>query len=118
MTFSNVTFREVVESLTFRREAEAGRARGSPAQQGAAWRELGQGARAGGDETCPISTEGWTRRVQLVREGGGGGGKRRGARGAGTSAGAGGEWLQWLQRARAATEGEGEGAGAAAGLSS
>ena len=26
------------------------------------------------DETCPISTEGWTRRVQLVREGGGGGG--------------------------------------------
>jgi hypothetical protein len=26
------------------------------------------------DETCPISTEGWTRRVHLVREGGEGGG--------------------------------------------
>jgi hypothetical protein len=26
------------------------------------------------DETCPISMEGWTRRVQFVREGGGGGG--------------------------------------------
>ena len=26
------------------------------------------------DETCPISTEGWTRRVHFVREGGGGGG--------------------------------------------
>jgi hypothetical protein len=25
------------------------------------------------DETCPISTEGWTRRVHFVREGGGGG---------------------------------------------
>ena len=25
-------------------------------------------------ETCPISTEGWTRRVHFVREGGGGGG--------------------------------------------
>ena len=24
------------------------------------------------DETCPISTEGWTRRVHFVREGGGG----------------------------------------------
>ena len=23
------------------------------------------------DETCPVSTEGWTRPVQLVREGGG-----------------------------------------------
>jgi len=28
---------------------------------------------AGRDETCPVSTEGGTRRVQLVREGGGGG---------------------------------------------
>jgi hypothetical protein len=27
------------------------------------------------DETCPVSTEGGTRRVQLVREGGGGGGR-------------------------------------------
>ena len=26
------------------------------------------------DETCPVSTEGWTRRVHFVREGGGGGG--------------------------------------------
>jgi len=26
-----------------------------------------------GDKTCPISTEGWTRRVHFVREGGGGG---------------------------------------------
>jgi hypothetical protein len=26
------------------------------------------------DETCPVSTEGWTKRVQFVREGGGGGG--------------------------------------------
>ena len=36
-----------------------------PCQQtaGAAW-----------GETCPISTEGWTRRVHFVREGGGGGG--------------------------------------------
>ena len=25
------------------------------------------------DETCPVSTEGWTRRVHFVREGGGGG---------------------------------------------
>ena len=33
------------------------------------------------DETCPVSTEGWTRRVHFVREGGGGGdgvGDRRG----------------------------------------
>jgi hypothetical protein len=38
-----------------------------PCQQtaGAAW-----------GETCPISTEGWTRRVHFVREGGGGGGSR------------------------------------------
>ena len=27
------------------------------------------------DETCPVSTEGWTRRVHFVREGGGGGGR-------------------------------------------
>ena len=27
------------------------------------------------DETCPISTEGWTRRVHFVREGGEGGGR-------------------------------------------
>ena len=32
-------------------------------------------SRAKRDETCPISTEGWTRRVQLVQEGGGGGGR-------------------------------------------
>jgi len=34
-------------------------------------------------ETCPVSTEGWTRRVHFVREGGGGGRSpwRRGARG-------------------------------------
>ena len=32
----------------------------------------GHGARAGGG-TCPVSTEGWTRRVHFVREGGGGG---------------------------------------------
>jgi hypothetical protein len=31
------------------------------------------------DETCPISTEGWTRRVHFVREGGGGGCSRRAA---------------------------------------
>jgi hypothetical protein len=30
----------------------------------------------GMDETCPVSTGGWTRRVQSVREGGGGGGCR------------------------------------------
>ena len=29
------------------------------------------------DETCPISTEGWTRRVHFVREGGAGGGPSR-----------------------------------------
>ena len=28
---------------------------------------------SGTQKTCPVSTEGWTRRVQLVREGGGGG---------------------------------------------
>jgi hypothetical protein len=28
------------------------------------------------DETCPISTEGWTRCVHFVREGGGGGASR------------------------------------------
>ena len=28
------------------------------------------------DQTCPISTEGWTRRVHFVREGGGGRGRR------------------------------------------
>ena len=34
------------------------------------------------DETCPISTEGWTRRVHFVREGrGGGGGRRSGGEG-------------------------------------
>ena len=32
------------------------------------------------DEACPISTEGWTRRVHFVREGGGGGGPGRSAR--------------------------------------
>ena len=32
------------------------------------------------DETCPISTEGWTRRVHFVREGGGGGGGGGGGR--------------------------------------
>ena len=31
----------------------------------------------GMDETCPVSTEGWTRRVRLVREGGGRGGGDR-----------------------------------------
>jgi len=31
------------------------------------------------DETCPVSTEGGTRRVQLVREGGGGGALSRSA---------------------------------------
>jgi len=39
-------------------------------------------------ETCPISTEGWTRRVHFVREGGGGGGGR--VRGVCASARAGG----------------------------
>ena len=33
---------------------------------------------AGGAEACPFSTEGWTRRVQLVREGGGRGGGIKG----------------------------------------
>jgi len=37
-----------------------------------------RGARAAQHETCPISTEGWTRRVHFVREGGGGGGMHRG----------------------------------------
>ena len=32
----------------------------------------------GSQETCPISTEGWTRRVHFVREGGWGGGSKRG----------------------------------------
>ena len=32
------------------------------------------------DETCPISTEGWTRRVHFVREGGGGALQRAAAR--------------------------------------
>ena len=41
----------------------------------------GRGGRPGGDETCPVGTEGGTRRVQLVREGGGGGSAGRGARG-------------------------------------
>ena len=31
-------------------------------------------ARTCRDETCPVSTERWTRRVHFVREGGGGGG--------------------------------------------
>ena len=31
-------------------------------------------ARGSSRETCPISTEGWTRRVHFVREGKGGGG--------------------------------------------
>ena len=38
----------------------------------------GEGSRR--DETCPLSTEGWARRVQLVREGGGGGGGVHGTR--------------------------------------
>jgi len=35
----------------------------------------GSGRGAGGDETCPVSTEGGTRRVHLVREGRGAGGR-------------------------------------------
>ena len=43
--------------------------------------EAGAGARPGARfhiETCPVSTEGWTRRVHFVREGGGGAGRDRG----------------------------------------
>jgi len=43
------------------------------------------------DETCPVSTEGGTRRVQLVREGGGGGGPAGMGNRLGRRAGAGAE---------------------------
>ena len=42
-------------------------------QRAQAWGEAGAGGAGERDETCPVSTEGWTRRVHFVREGGGGG---------------------------------------------
>jgi len=41
-------------------------------------RALGRGLSWKAPETCPVSTEGWTRRVHFVREGGGGRLRRRG----------------------------------------
>jgi len=43
----------------------------SSATKRSCWMKSSLGER---DETCPVSTEGWTRRVHVVREGGGGGG--------------------------------------------
>jgi hypothetical protein len=55
--------------------AARGRGDGGAAAGRRRWRFA---ARAVGerDETCPLSTEGWTRRVHFVREGGGGGRER------------------------------------------
>jgi hypothetical protein len=53
------------------------RQRHAPPRPARAPRGGSGGARAARDETCPVSTEGGTRRVQLVREGGGGRGEGR-----------------------------------------
>jgi len=49
------------------------RPRSVRANPGAVARAMRPGEGSEGDETCPVSTEGWTRRVHFVRKGGGGG---------------------------------------------
>ena len=61
--------------------AEGEAARGPPREdelpEGDCLEQLVLRARTGErDETCPVSTEGWTRRVHFIREGGGDGGAR------------------------------------------
>ena len=57
------------EGVSFSQRPEApARAR----QRFSGRRRSRRGGRGGKDETCPLSTEGWTRRVHFVREGGGG----------------------------------------------